>query len=322
MSEESSGGGESSSAPAEASSAESSQANISTGGANAQGGENGSPEAQIAEALESGDKKEAQRLMKKFDLKVKGQTISREYDLSDENFLKNQFQLAEVAKQEMQSSAELKRAYQKEMERFKAKPWEVLKELGFDPDELAQSRIEQRIEEMKKSPEQIEQEQLREELKQAREEAKRVKEEKEALEMQKFQEQAKIQITDEISKAITTHGRLPNSPYVQKKVAAQLVWAMDNGFEDATADDVIDAVEHEMKLEMGQLYDEMPEELLEQFIGKKNIERMRKKRVAAAKVPSVNDIKPTTLSTKANEAQSKKPAQPISSRDFFKKLGR
>lgn len=315
---ESSGGGESSAPISEASSAD-----ISTDGTSAQASEQ-STEG-IEQALSDGDitPKEAQKLMKKFDLKVKGQVVQREYDLSDNDFLKNQFQLAEVAKLEMQNSAELKRAYQKEMERFKAKPWDVLKELGFDPDELAQARIEQRIEEMKKSPEQLEQEQLREELKQAREEAKRIREEKEELETKKFQEQALIQVNDEISSAITKYGKLPNTKYVQQKVAQQLVWAMNNNYEDATAEDVMEIVEHEMRQEMSEIYDQMPEEALEQFIGKKNIDRMRKRRVAAAKVPSTNDIKQTALSNKANEsARRSEAANPIPAKDFFKKLGR
>lgn len=303
--------------------AESSQANTSTSEQSTQASGNLSPEAQVAEALENGDQKEAQRLIKKFDLKVRGKTISKEIDLSDDEFLKNQLQLAEVAKLEMQNSAELKKAYQKEMERFKAQPWEVLKELGFDPDELAEQRIQSRIEEMKKSPEQLEQEKLREELRLAREEAKRIKEEKDAIEMQKLQEQAAIQINEEISNAIAAHKSLPNSKYVQKRVADSMLWAMNNGYEDVTAEDVIPLVEQEMRAEMSQLYDEMPEELLEQFIGKKNIERMRKKRVAAVKVPTVNDIKPTVQSNKASEASRREEeAKRVAARDFFKSLGK
>lgn len=314
MSEESSGGGEASSAPIESSGEISSS----------QSGEINSAEG-IEQALEDGDisPKEAQKLIKKFDLKVRGQTISKEYDLSDDNFLKNQFQLAEMSKTSMQESAELRKAYTKEMERFKSNPWDVLKELGFDPDELAQSRIEQRIEEMKKSPEQLEQEQLRAELKAAREEAKKAKEEKDTIEMQKLQEQAAIQINEEIAGAIANHKTLPNSKYVQKRVADSMLWAMNNGYEDVTADDVLPLVEQEMRAEMGQLYDEMPEELLEQFIGKKNIDRMRKKRVSAVKVQSVNDIKATTLSNRATELNKKAAsANPVPAKDFFKNMGK
>lgn len=293
---------------------------------------NASPESQgsqassvegIEQALENGEisQKEAQKLIKKFELKVRGKTISKEIDLSDDNFIRDQLQLAEMSKTSMQESAELKKAYAKELERFKARPWEVLQELGFDPDELAQSRIEQRIEEMKKSPEQLEKEMLQKELQAAREEAKRIKEEKEAIEMQKLQEQAAIQINDEISKAISAHKTLPNSPYVTKRVADSMLWAINNGYEDVTAEDVIPLVEQEMRAELGQLYDEMPEELLENFIGKKTIDRMRKRRVAAVKVPSVNDIKPTTLANKAQESTNRQ-AQPKLAKDFFKNLGK
>lgn len=316
-------GGSSAPAAAESSAPVSSDVNTSASSAQASG-EISSAEG-IEEALEAGDisEKEAQKLIKKFDLKIRGKTVSKEYDLSDDAFLKNQFQLAEVAKQEMQSSAELKKAYQKEMERFKTNPWEVLKELGFDPDELAQSRLEQRIEEMKKSPEQLEQEQLRAELKLAREEAKKNKDERDEIEMQKLQEQASIQINDEIGAAIANHKTLPNSKYVQKRVADSMLWAMNNGYEDVTAEDVMDIVEQEMRSEMGQLYDEMPEELLEQFIGKKNIDRMRKKRISAVKVQSVSDIKQTTLSSQATALNKKKESlNPVAARDFFKKLGK
>jgi len=188
---------------------------------------------------------------------------------------------------------------------------------------LAQSRIEQRIEEMKKSPEQIRDEQREQELIDARKEAKLLREEKDTLEMQKLQEQAAVQINEEIADAIASHKSLPNSKYVQKRVADSMLWAMNNGYEDVTASDVLPLVEQEMRAEMGQLYDEMPEELLEQFIGKKNIERMRKKRVAQVKVPSLSDIKPTALSNKASEQSRKQEVRkPVASKDFFKNLGR
>lgn len=124
-----------------------------------------SPEVAIQDAIENGaSKKEIQNMIKKFDLKVNGKTVSREVDLSDDNFLKNQFQLAEAARQSMQQSSELKKLYEKEVGRLRSNPWEVLKELGMDPDELAELRIQSRIEEMKKSPEQLERESIQKEL--------------------------------------------------------------------------------------------------------------------------------------------------------------
>jgi hypothetical protein len=99
-----------------------------------------------------------------------------------------------------------------------------------------------------------------------------------------------------------------------------MLWAMNNGFEDVTADDVVPLVEQEMRSELGRLYDEMPEDALETFIGKKNIDRLRKKRVASVKVPSVNEIKQTAQSIKASE--QKQSSQRIGSKDFFRNIGK
>lgn len=327
MSENVGGAGSSPEVASEVSEATSaSQDNISTNEPQSATGAENLSEAQqneIQEAIDNGDAKEAQRLIKKYQLKVRGKTIEKEIDLSDDDFIKNQLQLAEVSKQSMQEAAELKKAYQKELERFRQNPWQVLEELGLNPDDLAESRIQQRIEEMKKSPEQLEKERIQLELQQAREEAKRLKEEKEAFEFQKLQEQAAVQINDEITEALSQHGSLPNTSQMTKRIADTMLWAMNNGFEDVTAADVVPLVEQEWRQEMAQLFDQYPEEALEQLIGKKNIERMRKKRVAQVKAPtSVNDIKQTALAAKAAEASRPRQQEKIPAKEFFKKLGR
>lgn len=293
---------------------------ISTGGENLQAESAG----QIQEALENGDisPAEAKQMIKQFKLKVGGKEITREVNLSDENYLRDQLQLAEMSRIKMQESAELKKAYQNELARLKSKPWEVLKDIGLDPDELAEMRIQERIEQMKKSPEQIEKEKIQLELEQARQEAKQLKEEKERIEMERLQQQAAVQIEDEIVKALDAHKTLPRSQYVVKRIADSMLWAMNNGFGDVSAEDVVPLVEKEMREELNRLYDEMPEEALEAYIGRKNIDRMRKKRVAQVKTPSnIGEIKPTTASLKASE-QAAKPANPVRSKDFFRNLGK
>jgi 23S rRNA-/tRNA-specific pseudouridylate synthase len=116
-----------------------------------EGGESADLEEVVQDALEQGaSKKEVQSLIREFQLKVNGKTINRRIDLSDEAGLKNELQLAAAARSSMQDSANLKKLYEKEVGRLKSDPWAVLKELGMDPDELAELRIQSRIEEMKK----------------------------------------------------------------------------------------------------------------------------------------------------------------------------
>jgi hypothetical protein len=284
-----------------------------------------SPEEAIQEAVENGEisKKEANKLIKEFKLKVDGKEFTKTVDLSDEDFLRQQLILAETARSRMSETANIKKAFQAEMGRLKQDPWSVMKDLGLDPDELAEMRIQQRIEEMKKSPEQLAQEKIQKELQEAREEARRLKEEKEQLEMSKLQEQAAVQLEEEIMGALDGHRTLPKSQYVVKRIADSMLWAMNNGFGDVTAEDVVPLVEKEMRDELNRFMDEMPEDLMEKYIGQRNIDRLRKRRVSAAKaaIPSVNDIKPTNKSLAAEKAPEKS-KQKIPARDFWKKLGK
>jgi hypothetical protein len=320
---------EQSAAPAaESASPEASQEQSSEVSQESQGESSSPVEAaaeQLQEAVENGEisQKEANKLIKKFQLKVDGKTVEREIDLSDEDYIKQMLQLAEVSKSRMSETANIKKAFQSEMGRLKQDPWAVMKDLGLDPDELAEMRIQQRIEEMKKSPEQVAQEKIQKELQEAREEARKLKEEKEQLEMSKLQEQAAVQLEDEIMGALNGHRTLPQSQYVVKRIADSMLWAMNNGFGDVSAEDVVPLVEKEMRDELNRFMDEMPEDLMEKYIGQRNIDRLRKRRVSAAKaaVPSVNDIKPTNRAL-ASEKKPESSKQKIPARDFWKKLGK
>lgn len=276
----------------------------------------------VETALANGaSEKEVKNLIKEFQLKVNGKTISKKIDLSDENALKNELQLSAAARQAMQEAANLKKLYEKEVGRLKQNPWEVLQELGMDPDELAELRIQQRIEEMKKSPEQLERERIQKELQEARAEAQRLKEEREAEQFEKLKQQAAVQIENEIEAALDAHKTLPKSRHIVKRIADSLLWAMDQGFEDVTAQDVLPMVENEWREEMSRLMDDSSEDILEQMIGQRNLERLRAKRLASMnQIPkSTAAIKPSTASI---QKQENKPAEKIKQRDFFKSLGR
>lgn len=274
----------------------------------------------IQDAFEAGEltQAEAKSMIKKFQLKVKGKTIEKEYDLGDDDFMRNQFQLAEVSKQSMQEKAELEKQFRHILETGRGNPAQFLKEaFGIDPDEFAAMHIEKKIEHLKKTPEQIEIENMRAELQAAREKEKKTNEEKETLEMSKLQQEALVGLQDEIGKAISAHTKLPNSGYVQKKMADAMLWAANNGFDDVTAEDVAPLVEKEMRDQLNSLFDEMPEDTLELYAGRKNIERLRKSKIAKAKeVPSVNAVKSTSAS--ANRSEAPKVEVKLDSKKFWR----
>lgn len=277
----------------------------------------------VETALANGaSEKEVKNLIKEFQLKVNGKMVSKRIDLGDEQSLKNELQLAAAARQSMQEAANLKKLYEKEVGRLKQNPWEVLQELGLDPDEMAELRIQQRIEEMKKSPEQLEREKIQAELQAAREEARRLKEERETEQFEKMKEQAAVQIESEIEQALDAHKTLPKSRHIVKRIADSMLWAINNGYNDVTAEDVMPLVEKEWRDEMSRLMDDSPEDILEQLIGQRNLERMRAKRLNAMNTSNIKNaasIKPTTGSV---PKQEEKKSEKIRQRDFFKSLGK
>jgi hypothetical protein len=277
----------------------------------------------VEDAIASGaSEKEVKNLIKEFQLKVNGKVINKKIDLSDENALRNELQLSAAARNAMQESANLKKLYESEVNRLRQDPFSVLAELGLDPDQLAEMRIQQRIEEMKKSPEQLEHEKIQAELQAAREEANKLKAERESEQFEKLKEQAAAQIETEIEHALDAHKTLPKSRHIVKRIADSMLWAMGNGFDDVTAEDVMPLVEKEWREEMGRLMDDSPEDVLEQLIGQRNIERLRAKRLnamSASNAKTANSIKPTAGSVQKQEEQKR---EKIKQRDFFKSLGK
>jgi hypothetical protein len=286
----------------------------------------GSSEQQLQDAVETAlangaSEKEVKNLIKEFQLKVNGKVINKRIDLSDEAAVRNELQLSAAARQAMQEAANLKKLYESEVSRLKQDPFSVLAELGLDPDQLAEMRIQQRIEEMKKSPEQVEREKIQAELQAAREESRRLKEERESEHFEKLKEQAAIEIENEIEQALDAHKTLPKSRHIVKRIADSMLWAINNGY-DVSAEDVMPLVEKEWRDEMSRLMDDSPEDILEQLIGQRNIERLRAKRLNAMNTSNAKTAASIKAAAASVQKQDESPKQKIKQRDFFRQLGR
>lgn len=276
----------------------------------------------VEDAIANGaSEKEVKNLIRDFQLKVNGKIVNKRIDLSDENALRNELQLSAAARQAMQEAASLKKLYESEVSRLKQDPFSVLAELGLDPDQLAEMRIQQRIEEMKKSPEQIEREKIQIELQAAREEARKLKEERDSDQFEKLKEQAAAQIETEIEQALDAHKTLPKSRHIVKRIADSMLWAMNNGY-DVSAEDVMPLVEKEWREEMSRLMDDSPEDILEQLIGQRNIERLRAKRLNAMNTSNAKTAASIKSTAASVQKQDNTPKQKMKQRDFFRGLGK
>lgn len=267
---------------------------------------------EVEQAIEDGaTKEEVQQLVESFKIKVNGQEKEVELNWNNKEDIARRLQMAEAAQEAMRARAETEKIFIQELNRLKDNPWDVLQDLGLDPDELAEARIAKQIEELQKSPEQRQQEERDRELQQLREELKRQQEEKEKIEFEQLQKQAEMDLEKEINEAISATSELPKSQYVKKRIADTMAWAIDNGRPDVTPQEVIPIVEKEINSELNDFFESMPDKVLEKFMGKKVTDRLRKQRLA--KMPQKKKIVDT------GKKVQEKPRKRQSLRDFAKR---
>ena len=281
---------------------------------------------EIEEAIEDGATEEqVADMIREYTLKVNGKEKKVKLDLSNEEDIIRRLQLAEASQVAMQERRELEKNYEKEVENLLKDPFGVLEELGLDPLKLAEQRIRAEVEERKKSPELREKERIERELAEARAELKRQQEEAEQARMSQLEQQAAQELNDEIEKALDAHPKLPRSQKTVTRIADHLLWAMENADslginpDDITVNDVIPSVEKEIRDELQSFMKELPEDVMEEYIGQQNLERLRKKRLSAHKTEGAKDVKPTTKSVKPKESKDSS-AKRTKAKDYFRNL--
>lgn len=247
---------------------------------------------QIEQAVEDGaSEEEIQDLVETFKLKVYGEEKEVTVDWNDKDDIRRRLQLAEASHINMQRAAELEKSFESKIYGALEDPWAFLEELGLNPDELAEQRITQQIEQLKKTPDQIAQEQKDRELEELRQQIRQQEKEREEYEMQILQREAEEKLENEIVDALSSTTELPKSPYIVKRVADAMLTAYKSGREDISASDVIPWVEKEINEEFQTLFSELPAKTVEKLLGKKTVDNLRKERLAKMNTPSLKEIK-------------------------------
>jgi len=263
--------------------------------------------------------KEAARL-RSLRLKVDGQEFDEDlpFDIPDDpeavEYMRRQLQMARMGSKRAQEYAQLEKEIRQLITEGTKNPRKLLKELSIDERELARQIIEQEIENAQKSPEQLEKERIEEELRSLKEEREREKHEFEQKEFERLQEQAYEKYDTQMTLALEK-SNLPKEPYVVKKIADYMLVALQQGY-DVSADDVIPLVKQELEKDIQTLINAMPDEALEQFLGKQRLANFRKKNLAKAKeataVSSAKAVKDTGGKTSAKEPEKK-----LTFKEFF-----
>lgn len=246
-------------------------------------------------------KKQANDLKKKLQIKIDGKVEDVEIDLSDEEQLKRELQKSRAFDKRAKEYATLKNTVDSFVQKLTAgdeNAEQALRELGMNPEEFATKLLERKIKEMEKSPEQIEREKMQRELEELRAEKKRIEEERQQVEMEKLRNQYAAEIEKEIMDSLEdAKSKLPKgNPRVLKRIAQTMLHAIENGYTDVKVGDVIPIVEKEWQEELRSYFDTSTEDLIEELVGKNNLERMRNKRLAkrpAAPKATASSIKDT-----------------------------
>lgn len=289
---------------------------------------NAQPVEATGEIEDTGEDLPKEVAKKNFKLKVDGRDVE-----VDEGELVKRAQMGYSADKKWQEAAEMKKQLQDFIGFLQKDPASALEQMGFNVDELAEQRIQQRIEEMKKSPEQLEREKMQKELEQMKAEREKEKESARNQEMQRLQDHFAVEIENDISGALDDNSYgFPKTPYVVKRIADTMILAMEEGRKtnnqalmNIKAKDVLGLVQEEIRRELHDMYALSPDEVFEQLIGKDRLNKYRRgkiKRPKADQVPgSTQNIK-STGTREMKEARDKDQDQSkVKMKDFFKKLG-
>lgn len=269
-------------------------------------------EQEIKEAIDEGaTEEEVKDMIRSFTLKVNGKEIVKEIDLSDEETLQRELQLAAAGRSAMQENAELKKIFEQEIGSLKNDPLGKMLEIGFSEEEAMEyfaNKINEFVEKSQRPQEEIEAEKRAKEIEEA---MKRAEEAEKKLKEKERQEQLKAmetQLENDIIDALDSDTDLPNTPEVIAMVADNMIWAIKNGFEDVTAKDVIPTVKKELETKFRSIASNLKSPAaLKALLGDNVLKTLREERIEAAKkVPSVKELKKSVSSDEKPQQERKK----------------
>ncbi len=285
-------------------STESTESNASNGGESLTGESNTGSEAaadavgdlqdQLQQAVDAGaDAKEIKQMIKEFDLKVNGKNIKHKMDFSDEEAVKRELQKAYAFNDVSQEYATVRKQLNAKIADWKNNPEQALQDLGIDPLDFAEKRINKEVEELKKDPVQKAMEEKDRKIAEYMAKEQAAQQATEQAERERADNEALSVLKQEITQALEKHPYIKPTELTERRVADMMAH-YSHKFPDITAEQVIPHVENEMKAEFNALLEALPDDYLEKFFGKNAIDKLTKKFTKSA--PVVKKPTPVTAS--------------------------
>lgn len=266
-------------------------------------------------------KAQIQEMKKKLKLKVDGREIEEEIDLNNEDYLREMLQKGKSADSKFQKASQMEKEMRQLIKLFQEDPETALMKMGHDPDALMEKRIERRIKEMEMSPEQKKLAELEAQLKEKETKLKEIEEQKQEAEKARIQEEFSRKLDIEITDALKS-SKLPKSPYVIQRLANTMIQAVQMGYEDVSASDVLPIIEKQIQAEIQDMFGAMPEDVIEAMLGQNVSEKLRKHRLAKMKKApeTTSSVKATGKSEEKAKTSQKEPVK-VDAKNFWKNFG-
>jgi hypothetical protein len=264
----------------------------------------------VAEAVEKGaTQKEIKNMIREYKLKVNGKDVSAKLDLNDEEAVKRELQKAYAFNDVSQEYSSVKKALQERIELWKQNPEQALMDIGVDPKEWAEKVIQEEVENLKKDPKELELEKAQKRIQEFETREAKIKEQMESQRQAQMDQEALSTLKQEVQDAISKHEFIKPNEYTERRVVDMMAYYSEK-FPDVTAEQVLPAVEQEIKKEFNTLLNSLPEDYLERFFEKDIIEKLSKRLTRPVSKPVAKKTTPVTPSqVKVPTAQGVKPAE-------------
>ena len=262
----------------------------------------------VVEAVENGaSEKEIKNMIREYKLKVNGKEVSAKLDLSDEEAIKRELQKAYAFNDVSQEYSSVKKALQERIELWKQNPEQALMDIGVDPKEWAEKVIQEEVENLKKDPKELELEKAQKRIQEFEAKEAKLRQQMENQRQAQMDQEALSTLKQEVHEAISKHEFIKPNEYTERRVVDMMAYYSEK-FPDVTAEQVLPAVEQEIKKEFNTLLNSLPEDYLEKFFEKDNIEKLSKRLTRPVAKPAAKKPMPVTPSqVKIPTAQGVKP---------------
>ena len=266
-----------------------------------------------------------------FNLKVNGKEVTEKINLKDRERITKALQMEKAAQQAFQDRAitakqleEIQGDVQEFLHQFSSDPLSVIMngEFNFTKEQkrqLAEAILREDLEESQKTPEQLEYEETKRRYEELLAEKQALEEERRSQEQAYLEQQAAIELENEIAGAIEA-GSLPKSKYMTKKLADLAYIAYVNGV-DLSMQELIPFVKEQYKKDMAEMLQVLHDDEVEELVSKERILNIRNKQIQSVKPKDGAPKSPLKTQDTGSSSKSKEEKDTkIRAKDFFNSL--